>query len=120
MWIVNLEANPNGSHNDHRADHIVSVPKGWAMIPDGFAVPSTFPFVGIETELIEGVCTVTSMTDGIVPEHDPEPGNVPTIDERVAGLEAENAMLKAQVNAQSEQMDFYEDCIAEMAMVVYA
>lgn len=44
----------------------------------------------------------------------------PTTDERVATLESENAMLKAQVNAQSDQMDFYEDCIAEMAAVVYA
>lgn len=50
MWIVNLEANPNGSHNDHRADHITTVPDGWAMIPDDFTVPSTFPFVGIEAE----------------------------------------------------------------------
>ena len=33
---------------------------------------------------------------------------------------AENAMLKAQVSAQSDQMDFYEDCTAEMAAVVYA
>lgn len=44
----------------------------------------------------------------------------PTTEERVAALESENAMLKAQVNAQSDQMDFYEDCIAEMAAVVYA
>ncbi len=44
----------------------------------------------------------------------------PTTDERVAALESENAMLKAQVSAQSDQMDFYEDCIAEMAAVVYA
>ena len=44
----------------------------------------------------------------------------PTTDERVAALENENAMLKAQVSAQSDQMDFYEDCIAEMATVVYA
>lgn len=44
----------------------------------------------------------------------------PTTDERVATLESENAMLKAKVNAQSDQMDFYEDCIAEMAAVVYA
>lgn len=44
----------------------------------------------------------------------------PTTDERVTALESENAMLKAQVSAQSDQMDFYEDCIAEMATVVYA
>jgi hypothetical protein len=44
----------------------------------------------------------------------------PTMDERVTELEDENAMLKAQINAQSEQIDFYEDCIVEMAAVVYA
>lgn len=44
----------------------------------------------------------------------------PTTEERVTALESENAMLKAKVNAQSDQMDFYEDCIAEMAAVVYA
>lgn len=50
MWIVNLTENPNGSHNDHRADHITTVPDGWAMIPDDFPVPETFPFVSIEAE----------------------------------------------------------------------
>lgn len=46
---------------------------------------------------------------------------------RIAALEAENAALKeenelqaAQVSALSEQMDFYEECIVEMAEVVYA
>ena len=45
MWIVSLTPNPNGSYNDHRADHITSVPEGWAMIEEGFAVPDTFPFL---------------------------------------------------------------------------
>ena len=40
--------------------------------------------------------------------------------QRIAELEAENKTLKAKVSAQSEQMDFYEECIAEMASVVYA
>ena len=40
--------------------------------------------------------------------------------QRIAELEAENKTLKAQASAQSEQMDFYEECIAEMASVVYA
>ena len=38
----------------------------------------------------------------------------------VKETEEENKTLKAQVSAQSEQMDFYEECIAEMASVVYA
>lgn len=44
----------------------------------------------------------------------------PTTEERVAALESENTMLKAQVSAQADQAEFYEDCIAEMAAVVYA
>ena len=50
MWIVNLKSNANGSHNHRSANHITSVPDGWAMIPDDFAVPDTFPFVDIEAE----------------------------------------------------------------------
>ena len=38
----------------------------------------------------------------------------------MAALEAENKLLKEQVSAQADQAEFYEDCIAEMATVVYA
>lgn len=38
----------------------------------------------------------------------------------VETLTEENKLLKAQVEAQSEQMDFYEDCIVEMAEIIYA
>ena len=37
-----------------------------------------------------------------------------------ASLKEENTMLTAQVSALSDQMDFYEECIVEMAEVVYA
>ncbi len=101
MWIVNLTANPNGSHNDHRADHIISVPDGWAMIPDDFTVPDTFPFVSIEAEevthyrkaevepgVIEErpftVVTVTAMTEGVVPEApEPAPSQLDQIEAQV-------------------------------------
>ena len=39
---------------------------------------------------------------------------------KIAALEAENKLLKEQVSAQADQAEFYEDCIAEMATVVYA
>lgn len=45
---------------------------------------------------------------------------VPTAPKTNAELEAESAMLKAQVKAISDRNDFVEDCIAEMAAVVYA
>lgn len=149
MWIINLTPLAPGVYNDHRADHITAPPDGWAYIPDDFPTPSTFPRLGsieaeevtytrevevqkevtdedgnttMETVMEEQeytMMTVTAMTEGTEPEP-AEPDPIPTMDERVADLESENAMLKAQVAAQSEQMDFYEDCIAEMAMVVYA
>ena len=44
----------------------------------------------------------------------------PTIDERVTTLESENTLLKQQIQAASDQNDFLEDCVAEMAAIVYA
>lgn len=41
------------------------------------------------------------------------PSKMPSTEEKVK-------MLEAQIEAQNEQLDFYEECIAEMAMVVYA
>lgn len=51
------------------------------------------------------------------PAPEPEP---PTTEERVAKLESENKLLREQVSAQADQAEFYEDCIAEMAAIVYA
>lgn len=48
------------------------------------------------------------------------PAPPPTIYERVATLESENDLLKQQLKAASDQNDFLEDCIAEMAGIVYA
>ena len=44
----------------------------------------------------------------------------PTIDERVTTLESDNTLLKQQLKAASDQNDFRENCIAEMAEIVYA
>lgn len=37
----------------------------------------------------------------------------------MSDLMEENALLKAQLQAQSDRSDFIEDCIAEMAIQVY-
>ena len=42
--------------------------------------------------------------------------DTPTVEDLIR----ENKITKAQIEAQSEQMEFYEDCIAEMASVIYA
>ena len=48
------------------------------------------------------------------------PAPPPTIDERVTTLESDNNLLKQQLKAASDQNEFLEDCIAEMAEIVYA
>lgn len=52
----------------------------------------------------------------IADDGEPEPV-IPPTNEMLA---AENKLLKQQVSALTEQQSFYEDCIAEMAEVVYA
>lgn len=41
-------------------------------------------------------------------------------EDEAAALRAENKLLKEQVSAFSTQADFYEECIVEMANIVYA
>ena len=43
----------------------------------------------------------------------------PTAEQRAAALEKENVRLKAQVQALTDRGEFVEDCLAEMAAVVY-
>lgn len=45
---------------------------------------------------------------------------VPVLPPTNAELDAENKMLRAQLQAATDRQDFLEDCIAEMAMQVYA
>lgn len=66
---------------------------------------------------LEAVASYDGATIGESYNPPPPP---PTTEERVAALEAENKLLKEQVSAQADQAEFYEDCIAEMAAVVYA
>lgn len=40
--------------------------------------------------------------------------------QKIQNLEVENNLLKAQIQAQSKSHDFLEDCVAEMAQIVYA
>lgn len=44
----------------------------------------------------------------------------PTDAERISQLESEKKLLTAQLQALSDRNDFVEDCIAEMATIVYA
>ena len=100
-------------------------PEGYVIVPDTLDTSVFYEFLGFVDLTIEGD-TATAMTGNqtaldaykaSLPEPTPLP---PTTEERVAALEAENKLLKEQVSAQADQAEFYEDCIAEMATVVYA
>ena len=100
---------------------------GWVQIDEGtgdrYNLCQSHYFSGLYTS--DGICrwkyengTCILRTDAEI-EADRAAVPVPVVPPTNAELAAENAKLKAQISAQSDQMDFYEDCIAEMAAVVY-
>lgn len=70
--IIEIEKLPNGAHRNQTSSVKISVPEGWAFLPDDMET-TNFPFGDIETEVIDGVMTVTSWTPGEKPEPEPEP-----------------------------------------------
>ena len=118
MKIIEIAALSNGAHRN-QSGNMQTVPDGWAVIPDGMETEN-FPFGNVAVEEINGVMTVTSWTPGETPEPGPEPGPVKSIDDRVTELESENNLLRQQVSALSDQNDFQEELIVELANIVYA
>lgn len=125
MQIIAKEPLENGGYSVIQTWPGEVPPEGYVIVPDTLGTSVFYDFMGFVTLELDGD-TVTAMIGNqealdAYKASLPEPVDPPpTTEERVATLENENAMLKAQVSAQSDQMDFYEDCIAEMAAVVYA
>lgn len=126
MNIIQINANENSGRPPLQSWH-GAPPAGYALVPDTLDTSVFYNFMGFVALELDGD-TVIAMTGNqealdaykaSLPEP-VEPTTMPTTEERVTSLESENSMLKAKVSAQSDQMDFYEDCIAEMAAVVYA
>lgn len=65
----------------------------------------------------EGTQTGDSYVDGVfgMEGANREPKPVVSLED----IQGENKLLKAQLQAQTERSDFIEDCIAEMATMVY-
>ena len=116
MHVICLTPLTKGVYNDHNANHITAPPDGWAMIPEGFPLPSTFPRLGsIEAEEISYpyeveverkneetgememvteqrervIMTVTAMTEGTLPEPEPESEPEPDVWDEMAAAIAE-------------------------------
>ena len=71
-------------------------------------------------KLVDGVPVECTPEEIQAQEAANQPEQVPTLLDEVESLKNENFMLKAQIQAMSDRNDFIEDCIAEMAMQVYA
>ena len=113
-------------------------PSGAYPAPQSSPVSGLLPLTAEQAALVaahNGFVTIAEQSDGTVmvapntaaweawkaaEAAKPKPEPEPTPEERMAALEAENKLLRAQVDAQTEQIEFYDDCIAEMAAVVYA
>jgi len=102
MHIICLTPLEEGVYNDHKADHIIAPPDGWAYIPEGFPLPSTFPRLGsleaeelTYTKEVEGetepmeykMVTVTKMTEGTLPEHEPAEEAIPPMEQLRADVD---------------------------------
>lgn len=94
--------------------------------PNSVTLPDTLLMDYINTK---GFCTLT-VQDGVVTAltvdkealdayNKDHPDVTPEKPTTIEDLEQENKLLKAQLKAQTERSDFIEDCIAEMAGVVY-
>lgn len=124
MNIIQINANENGGRPPMQSWN-GAPPAGYALVPDTLDTSAFYDFMGFVTLELDGD-TVAAMTGNqealdAYKASLPEPVDPPpTTEERVAALEAENKLLKEQVSAQADQAEFYEDCIAEMATVVYA
>ena len=101
---------------------------GWTKIDEGYG--DRFSLAQshyLDKPLYDGAVPRYKLVDGKVVERTVEEIEAdkaklpkPVIPKTNAELEQENKLLKAQLNAATERSDFIEDCIAEMAMQVYA
>ncbi len=101
---------------------------GWIKIDEGYG--DRFSLAQshyLEKPLYDGAVLRYKLVDGKVVERTAEEIEAdkaklpkPVTPKTNAELEQENKLLKAQLNAATERSDFIEDCIAEMAMQVYA
>lgn len=101
---------------------------GWTKIDEGYGDKfSLAQSHYLDKPLYDGAVLRYKLVDGKVVERTTEEIEAdkaklpkPVIPKTNAELEQENKLLKAQLNAATERSDFIEDCIAEMAMQVYA
>lgn len=113
MYYINIQ-NPNhGNPTSNPFPNSVSLPNTLLM---DYINTKGFCTLTVENGVVTALAVDQEALDAYNKDHpDVEPEKPTTIED----LKNENKLLKAQLKAQTERSDFIEDCIAEMAGVVY-
>ena len=112
MLIIQIDVGENGAHNlQSRNDAVLVWEEGYIEVPAHLEAAAWESMGWCDLTIEDGVLTGITLTER--PEPEPEPEPEPTVEDRIASLEAKNAAL-----TQSNQ--FLEDCLVEMAGIVYA
>lgn len=77
MRIIEIAALSNGAHRNQTPNSLITVPDGWAVVPDHMNTPN-FPFGDVVVEEVKGVMTVVEWIPGVMPEQEPEAEEEPT------------------------------------------
>lgn len=131
-YIVYIKVNSSGLIIDCNSSAFLTDLTGWIEIDEGsgdkyhhaqgnyFNSPLYTDGGAYRYKLMNGKpveCTAEEIAEQ---EEANKPEPTPTPEERIAQLEDENRTLTAQVDALSGQIDFQEECIVEMANIIYA
>lgn len=100
MIIIKIARLQNGGHENQFINQPITVPEGWAVVPEDVGTMETlenFPFGEITVEDVDGVPTVTSWSPLPLPAP-PEQQEPPvSLEERVDVLETNTAAISAAV-----------------------
>ena len=121
MYYINKTPNENGNYGNPRMQWF----QDSLALPDdllsGYLAAKGFVTLTVGTDeqedIITSLSTAQEMLDTYNTDH---PETEPEKETTVADLEEENKLLKAQVELQSQQQTMLEDCLLEMADIVYA
>lgn len=123
MYIIALNSDTIGSRPPLQSWTKSVAPLGFALCPDEFydifySTEKACGFVNItvENNIVTSMEVNQEALDAYVATL-PEPEEVV---DPIEELQDENRMLNAKIAAQSESIMFLEECIVEMAEVVYA
>lgn len=100
MILIKISSYENGAHDNQTTEQTISIPQGWAVLPESLGTPETlknYPFGEITVEELDGIPTVTSWTPLPIPEQEPGPEPIPSLETRVDALETETAAISAAI-----------------------